>query len=189
MKLIVGLGNPGRAYAGSRHNIGFLVVEALAKEYGVKLKKTFGRPWICAKAEIEGSSVLLAEPLTYMNLSGSAVAALLKKNKIGINNLLVVCDDLDLDLGRLKIRDNGSSGGHRGLESIIRSLASREFSRLRAGIGRPGDNMDASDYVLSQFKKDEKKQVLEIVEKACACVRSWIAEGVDKTMNTFNKKE
>jgi peptidyl-tRNA hydrolase, PTH1 family len=189
MKLIVGLGNPGRVYAGSRHNIGFLVVDALAKDYGIKLKSAFGYRSLIAKVKVEGSDVLLAEPATYMNLSGRAVAALLKKNKIALKDLLVICDDMDLGLGRLKIRASGSSGGHRGLESIIVSLASREFSRLRIGIGRPDDKVEAADYVLLPFSREEKKRVVKIVDKACACARAWVIEGTEKTMNLFNKKE
>ena len=190
MKLIVGLGNPGRFYAGSRHNIGFLVVDALAKGYGVKLKSAFGCRSLIAKVKLEGSDVLLAEPVTYMNLSGRAVATLLKKNKAAAEDLLVICDDMDLELGRLKLRGSGSSGGHRGLESIIVSLASREFSRLRIGIGRhPGERREAAEYVLSPFNREEKKRVVKIVDKACACAMAWVIEGTEKTMNLFNKKE
>jgi peptidyl-tRNA hydrolase, PTH1 family len=189
MKLIVGLGNPGRLYAGSRHNIGFLVVDALAKGCGVKLKSAFGCRSLITKVKIEGSDVLLAEPATYMNLSGRAVAALLKKYKVAAKDLLVICDDMDLELGRLKIRGSGSSGGHRGLESIIGSLASREFSRLRIGIGRPGERQEAAEYVLAQFNREEKKGVVKIVDKASACATAWVIDGTEKTMNLFNKKE
>ncbi len=189
MKLIVGLGNPGRVYAGSRHNIGFMVVDALAKDCGAKLKRSFGYRSLTAKVKVEGSDVLLAEPLTYMNLSGRAVAALFKKNKAALKDLLVICDDMDLELGRLKIRASGSSGGHRGLESIIASLSSREFSRLRIGIGRPGEKAEAAEYVLSPFNREERKKAAKIVDKACACVMAWLIEGTEKTMNLFNKKE
>jgi PTH1 family peptidyl-tRNA hydrolase len=186
LKLIVGLGNPGRAYAGSRHNIGFLVIDNLAKDYKVRLKRTFCCRWLSARARREGSNVLLAEPFTYMNLSGSAVATLLKKNKIGLANLLVICDDLNLELGRLRIKASGSSGGHRGLESIIDSLGSRQFSRLRIGIGKPDKHIDAAGYVLSPFDRDEKKIVAKAVEEACVCAKAWVREGVDKTMDLFN---
>jgi peptidyl-tRNA hydrolase, PTH1 family len=189
MKLIVGLGNPGRAYAGSRHNIGFITIDALAKDCGAKLKRSFGCRWSSAKVKLQGEDVLLAEPLTYMNLSGIAVAALLKKNKAALKDLLVICDDMDLELGRLKIRGSGSSGGHHGLGSIINSLGSREFSRLRIGIGRPNGRIDGAQYVLSLFNQHEKRQVEEIVEKACACAKVWAIEGADKTMNLFNNKE
>lgn len=189
MKLIVGLGNPGRVYAGSRHNIGFLVVNTLAKDYGVKLKSAFGCRSLIAKIKTQDIDVLLAEPVTYMNLSGAAVAALLKKNKAALKDLLVICDDMDLELGRLKIRASGSSGGHRGLESIIASLASREFSRLRIGIGRSDEKVEAAEYVLAPFNREERKKAVKIVDKACACARAWVIEGTDKTMNLFNKKE
>lgn len=188
MKLIVGLGNPGRRYAGSRHNIGFLVVDALAEDYGVKLKRGFGSRWLSSKVDIGGNNVLLVEPYTYMNLSGVSVAALLKKNKASPQNLLVICDDMDLEFGRLRIKTGGSSGGHRGLESIINSLGSKEFSRLRIGIGRPDEHTDAAEYVLSLFSQQEKKEAAEIIENACACAMAWVTEGMDKTMNLFNKR-
>jgi len=132
---------------------------------------------------------VLALPQTFMNLSGVAVKQLLRKYKISPENLLVVCDDLDLELGRIKIRESGSSGGHRGLKSIIDSLGNKDFSRLRIGIGRPGGKEDAADYVLSSFTKKETETVNSVVNNACDCVNSWVAQGIDRTMNIFNQKE
>lgn len=192
MKLIVGLGNPGRSYAASRHNVGFFVVTALSKEYGITLKKGLGTYALSGKGTIESEDVILAEPLTFMNLSGNAVAALLKKYKLSIDDLLVVCDDLDLELGRFKIKESGSSGGHRGLKSIIGSLGSQNFSRLRIGIGRPAGNQDAAEYVLSAFTKQESLAVKKIVEESAQCARIWLSDGISTTMNMFNtikKKE
>ncbi len=187
MKLIVGLGNPGRAYIDSRHNIGSDVVKALAKEYGISLKRDRNTFSFCAKGEFKGHAVILAVPVTFMNLSGAAVKALVKKYKIDLDDLLVVSDDLDLDLGRLKVRPGGSSGGHNGLKSIIGSLNSQEFSRLRIGIGRPDTKIDASEYVLAAFSKKEKPAVREAIEKASACCVIWATKGLAESMGMFNK--
>jgi len=188
MRLIVGLGNPGRLYTDSRHNIGFSVVKALAKSYKISLKKESGNSSLSAKGKIDGKNVILATPLTFMNLSGIAVRDLFKKYRIDLDNLLVVCDDLDLEFGRLKLRPSGSSGGHRGLKSIIDSLGSQEFPRLRIGIGRSSQEIEASVYVLSPFSRREKGQVKHIIEKAVGCCRSWVVKDITETMNIFNKR-
>lgn len=182
------MGNPGKAYANSRHNIGFMMVNALAKDYAIALKKDLSVYALVGKAEISNKAVLLAEPLTFMNLSGIAVKALLKKYKVKPEGLLIICDDLDLELGRIKIKESGSSGGHRGLKSIIDSLANKEFNRLRLGIGRPNQRQDNSEYVLTGFAKKEKKSLTELIEKSCDCAESWISDGMAKTMNIFNQK-
>lgn len=187
MKLIIGLGNPGKVYASSRHNIGFLIVTELAKCYGIQLKKGLASYSLAGKGKIDSREVILAEPLTFMNLSGNAVLALVKKHKIDIKDILVLCDDLDLRFGRLRIRKSGSSGGHRGLNSIINSLKTRDFSRLRIGIGRPQEDIDVAEYVLDPFNKAEKKHLSLIINTACECVRDWVIEGIDKTMNLFNR--
>lgn len=182
----MGLGNPGRAYKDSRHNIGFCVLKSLSKNYRIPLKRTADAYSLSGKGRIDGNEVILAEPLTFMNLSGIAVAALVKKNKIDLDELLIICDDLDLELGRLRIRGSGSSGGHRGIKSIISSLESKDFSRLRIGIGRPSGNLDAAGYVLSPFAKSQKEPVDSIVEEACECCLVWIRQGINKAMNLFN---
>ncbi len=187
MKLIVGLGNPGILYASSRHNIGFQAVKYLAKAKKIALKKEKGSRALSAKLKTEGVDVILAIPLTFMNLSGEAVRQLIKKYKIDLGDLLVVCDDLDLEFGRLKIRSSGSSAGHRGVKSIIDALGSDQFSRLRIGIGRPGDNLDTAEYVLSRFDKREKSGLAEIIKKAAECAQVWVSEGVEKSMNIFNR--
>jgi PTH1 family peptidyl-tRNA hydrolase len=187
MKLIVGLGNPGDKYKDSRHNIGFAVVRALAD--GAVFKKDNRACVFCAKVELEGQPVVLALPLTFMNLSGQAVLPLSRKFCRDLTELLVVVDDLDLELGRLKIRPNGSSGGHHGLASIIESLGSREFARLRLGIGRPQRHVSGADYVLSNFLKKEKETVCDVVRDACDCCSTWAAEGVVGAMEKFNRKK
>ncbi|MBU0504146.1 MAG: aminoacyl-tRNA hydrolase [Candidatus Omnitrophota bacterium] len=189
MKLIVGLGNPGPLYAGSRHNIGFSVIKALAKEYKVSLKKELRSAALSGRCKIDGFGVILAMPLTFMNRSGLAVSSLLKKYKIEFENLLVICDDLDLELGRQKIKLRGSSAGHKGIQSIIDSLSNDEFARLRVGIGRPdSQRVDITEFVLSGFSKREVKEKDRMVEEACKCSLAWIGEGAIKAMNIFNKK-
>jgi len=187
MKLIVGLGNPGRIYAANRHNIGFLVVKTLAARQRIALKQDSRCASLTGKFKFCQEEIILALPLTFMNLSGQAVKALAKKYKIALSDLLVVCDDLDLEFGRLRLRASGSSGGHNGVESIIEHLGSKEFARLRIGIGRPAHYQDAADYVLEDFSKKEKTEIEEIGSEAVECCLSWIREGTAKCMNLFNK--
>lgn len=186
MKLIVGLGNPGIFYSGTRHNVGFQVVKNLAGAQKAVLKKERGIRALSTRAKVEGSDVILALPLTYMNLSGEAVLPLLNRYGSGAADLLVVCDDLDLEFGRIKIRSGGSSAGHRGIQSIIDSLGGNEFSRVRVGIGRPAT--DAADYVLSHFNRNEKAALSAMINRAQECCLSWISQGVEKSMNIFNLK-
>jgi len=188
MKLIVGLGNPGRLYADSRHNIGFLLVKALAKTFRVHLRKDTQGFSLSGRGKAEGENLILAMPLTFMNLSGNAVSALIKKYKIDLNNLLVVSDDLDLEFGKFKIKASGSSGGHRGLQSIIDALKENTFCRLRIGVGRPAADTDAAEYVLSAFNKKEKAELKEIIERAENCCRIWVAKGASVCMNNFNRR-
>ena len=187
MKLIVGLGNPGFIYRHCRHNIGFLVVKRLAKLHKISLKKDKKTFSLSGKGKIGDQDVILAMPVTFMNLSGVAVVSLLKKYRIDLDNLLVICDDIDLEFGRLKIKPSGSSGGHRGLKSIINSTGTQEFSRLRMGIGRPLKSIKAAEYVLSAFNRREKTQLREILEMASSCCRSWVRKGITETMNIFNQ--
>jgi len=185
--LIVGLGNPGLAYAASRHNIGFMVLKFLASSLKINFKRDFAVSALVGRPRGSQPNLILALPQTYMNLSGIAVKALLKKFKIIPEDLLVVCDDLDLELGRIKIRPQGSSGGQRGLESIIEHLGTRGFSRLRIGIGRPSNPQDAADYVLAGFSRKEQAVVKQMEEDAASCCLSWVENGIVQTMNTFNK--
>ncbi|OQB08978.1 MAG: Peptidyl-tRNA hydrolase [Candidatus Omnitrophica bacterium ADurb.Bin205] len=189
MKLIVGLGNPGLQYVGSRHNIGFEVVRYLAKMHKVTLKKEKGVQALSVKIRFDSLGVILALPLTYMNLSGEAVRHLLKKYKVAVSDLLVVYDDLDLEFGRIKIRSSGVSAGHRGVESIIGILKGRnDFNRIRIGIGRPSDK-NASDFVLARFNRREKANLPGIIDRAAQCCKEWAEEGVDCAMNSFNRKD
>lgn len=188
MKLIVGLGNPGRIYINSRHNIGFSVVRAVSKAYAITLKKENGILSLSGKGRIDGESVILAMPLAFMNLSGSVVGQLIKKYKVEPECLLVVCDDLDLGLGRLKLRPAGSSGGHKGLKSIIDFLCAEDFARLRIGIDRPVKDTDPSEYVLSSFKKKERTEVAEALDRATQCCADWAVQGITPAMNIYNKR-
>jgi PTH1 family peptidyl-tRNA hydrolase len=188
MKLIIGLGNPGDIYQDSRHNIGFSVIRSLCKEYRVSLKKESGINAMSAKIRVAGNLQLFSLPLTYMNLSGSAVKSILKKHDLSADELLVVCDDLDLELGRLKIKPSGSSGGHRGVESIIKNMDTQQFARLRIGIGRPDVGDEVAEYVLEPFKRKEKIAVNQAIEQAKECIITWIEKGTTEAMNRFNKR-
>ncbi|MFH0763284.1 MAG: aminoacyl-tRNA hydrolase [Candidatus Omnitrophota bacterium] len=189
MKLIVGLGNPGDTYADSRHNIGFSVIKALSRRLKASLKRDRGTFSASARAQYAKQNLILAMPLTFMNLSGNAVKDLVKKYRIDLSNLLVVCDDLDLELARIKIRPQGSSGGQRGLASVIGALGSDKFARLRIGIGRPAKSGQASEYVLSAFTQKEKKELAPALKQALECCLDWVSDGVVKSMNVFNKRE
>ncbi len=188
MRLIVGLGNPGLIYRGCRHNIGFLVVKSLARVLKVALKRDRSVFSVTGTGRCGQHNIILAMPQTFMNLSGIAVKALLKKFKARPEDLLVICDDLDLDLGRIKVRPHGSSGGQRGLESIIEHIGSQEFARLRIGIGRPQKSTHAAKYVLTGFSRKEKALIEQAKENSVKCCLAWVEKGIAETMNTFNKK-
>jgi len=183
--LIVGLGNPGREYAAHRHNVGFQVVDALA--HGHKLAFS-GRKGLArvAQGEIGGQAVILAKPQTFMNLSGKSVGRLSRSLGVPPERILVIYDDLDLPLGRLRLRAEGSSGGHKGIRSIIDVLGTQAFPRLRVGIDRPPGRMDPMDYVLKPFDRDQKPFLAEAVARAAAAVECWLAEGIIAAMDRFN---
>ncbi|MFA5100459.1 MAG: aminoacyl-tRNA hydrolase [Candidatus Omnitrophota bacterium] len=188
MKLIVGLGNPGRIYANSRHNIGAMTVNALAKLSHVTLRRERKIPASTVKAFFEEEPVMLAVPLTYMNLSGAAVGPLMKHTRTALSDLIVVYDDLDLDTGDLRVRSQGSAGGHNGMKSIIAALGTSSFCRLRIGVGRPGSrDADVARYVLSAFGRREKKMVDETIQNACSCLQAWVIEGTTRCMNIYNR--
>jgi len=185
MKIIVGLGNPGLTYRRTRHNIGYLVVNLLARQRQVRLRR--GR-FQCSQGEgaIGKEKVLLVRPLTFMNASGLCVAGLVRYFDCPLSELLAICDDVNLDLGRIRLRRSGSAGGHKGLTSIIQHLHSEEFARLRIGIGHPPEGMDMMSYVLGVFRRGERPQVNEVVERAIQAVETWVYHGVEEAMNRFN---
>lgn len=183
MKLIVGLGNPGQDYKNTRHNIGFNIVEKVAKDLGLSFKKDNITKSFLAKDFKQG--ILIIKPLTFMNLSGDAVSKLIKNYNINLEDLLVTYDDVDLDFARLKFNYGSSSGGHKGLQSIIDSLGSKNFSRLRFGIGR-NKVKDTSDYVLSDFNREEKQSLVVDIENAATAVILWLEAGIKKVMEKYN---
>jgi peptidyl-tRNA hydrolase, PTH1 family len=185
--LIVGLGNPGKEYAAHRHNVGFMVVEALARAHGLRFLRRKGAKARVAEGEVGGRAVLLAQPQTFMNLSGKAVNWLRRAYDIPPERILVVYDDLDLPLGRLRLRPAGSAGGHKGMGSIIELLSTQSFPRLRVGIDRPPGHMDPADYVLQPFDVGQKPLLVEAKKRAVAAIECWLAEGIVAAMEQFNQ--
>jgi PTH1 family peptidyl-tRNA hydrolase len=184
--LIVGLGNPGAEYAHTRHNAGFLLVEKLAADW--KSNWTNERKFEArmAKAGRGGKKVLLCEPQTFMNLSGETVGALAKFYQLPLKQILTVVDDADLPLGEIRLRASGSSGGHHGLESIEQHLATREFARLRIGIGRKDGAREITDFVLGKFDANENAVLGKVLERASKQVETWLEAGIEKAMSQFN---
>lgn len=183
MWLIAGLGNPGRKYSKTRHNIGFMVLDKFADKYYIELidKKEYR----IGKGFIEDKQIILLEPLLYMNLSGIAINKIFKKYSIQAQDLIVIYDDLDMETGKIRIRKTGSSGGHKGVESIISSIGSKDFIRVKIGIGRQPE-IPAEKYVLSKFTKDEITIIKDSINKAVDAIMTIITEGIDKAMNRFN---
>jgi len=185
MKLIVGLGNPGDKYKTTRHNVGFEVVVRLAKRFGC------GTPRARFQGEtvegsVSGEKVLLLTPLTYMNLSGTSVLATRDFYKIEHSEMLVICDDFNLPLGKVRVRGKGSAGGQKGLEDILRRLGTDEIPRLRIGIGAPPPGRDVSGYVLSRFTADEQPEIAAAVERAEQAAAVWVQQGLEAAMNQYN---
>jgi PTH1 family peptidyl-tRNA hydrolase len=187
MRLIVGLGNPGREYRDTRHNVGFMVVDEIAKRHGLTLAmapsqvpdafvaKKFGEP-----------PFMIAKPLTFMNNSGDAVAALARYYDVATGDLVVVVDEVALPFGRLRARARGSAGGHNGLKSVIARLGTTEFARLRLGVGRGDARRDLADHVLSKFEGDEQSALGEFITRAADAAEMFAAESIEKVMNTYN---
>jgi PTH1 family peptidyl-tRNA hydrolase len=186
--VILGLGNPGREYRDTRHNVGFMTLDLVGERLGVKLDRRGQRAHIAevARPGDRGSSILLAKPQTWMNLSGDSAAALLKRHNLRPADLWVVYDEMDIPFGTLRIRKNGSAGGHNGVKSIIGALGSNEFPRFRVGVGRPGEGPDPIDHLLSPFTDEERKRLPELLELGADAVVSSIEEGIDAGMNTYN---
>ncbi len=185
MKLIVGLGNPGRRYEATRHNIGFKVASALGDKWKIKLNSKAFKSLI-GKGAVFGEEIIIALPQNYMNNSGEAVTALLSRKVVQLKELLVICDDVNLPSGLIRIRAKGSSGGHKGLASIIEHLGSGEFSRLRIGIGKKRLKADLSDYVLSPFDRGQAKTLDDVLKAAVSCCEVWIREGAQRAAHRFN---
>jgi PTH1 family peptidyl-tRNA hydrolase len=185
MKLIVGLGNPGKKYDGTRHNVGFAVVDALALGPGVgSFQERFDAE--VAEWHEQGEKNLLMKPQTFMNLSGRAVRAAVDFYRLEIADVLVVCDDLNLPLGKLRFRARGTHGGHNGLRDIQAHLGTAEYARLRIGVDAPDEHDDAVDHVLSRFRPSERPAIAEAIQIAVEGVVVWVRKGIDQCMNTYN---
>jgi PTH1 family peptidyl-tRNA hydrolase len=187
VNLIVGLGNPGRRYRFTRHNTGFLVIDELAKRNGIRLegrryRTRFGR------GLIKECEAILAKPLTFMNLSGFAVSRIMKVFNLTGKDLIVIQDDVDIDFGRIKIRQGGGHGGHKGVESIQGVLGSSEFVRIKVGIGRPREYGDLSDYLLEPFSDSERIPLVDIIKRAAEAIETLLSEGIEVAMARFNER-
>lgn len=185
MKLMVGLGNPGSRYCMTRHNIGSMVLDLISRRMGISIKKNRGDALI-GKGCLWGDEFLLVKPIMYMNRSGPPVKRLMDEYGVAREEIIVIHDDIDIEFGRIRIKQKGGSGGHRGVRSIIDSLEDDRFLRLRIGIGRPRDEMDISDYVLSPFNEEQRAGLVPLLDLAEAALEGLCLEGVAKAMNRFH---
>lgn len=188
VKAVVGLGNPGRTYANTPHSIGFEVIDKLAEGAGARLRGSLRFDAKIGRVVLQGTDVLLVKPQTYMNASGSAVSAVLRYHKIATADMIVVLDDADLEVGRIRIRLAGSSGGHKGLLSVTESVGSSDFTRVRIGIGRGGEGVDLVRHVLDPFTSQERIVMNEVVEESAGAVLRILSSGADRAMNEYNAK-
>ncbi len=186
MKFIVGLGNPGRAYEKTRHNIGFLVLDELAARHGLSFRRSFRFPARIAKGRIGSEQVQLIKPQTFMNRSGQAVGPILRKGKGQVCDLLTVFDDVALGWGQLRVRAQGSAGGHNGVQSVLDALGDGAFGRIRVGIGLKPDKLSLSDHVLGPFSAVEQQELNDVVRRAADAVERVCDDGVERAMNAFN---
>jgi PTH1 family peptidyl-tRNA hydrolase len=183
--LVVGLGNPGREYRDTRHNVGFQVIDQLCKVMGVSISKVQSKALI-GIGTLEGQKVIVAKPQTFMNLSGQAVSGLMRFYKVPTQQLIVAHDDLDLPLGTLRLRPGGGSAGQKGVASTIQQLGTENFARLRVGIGRPPGQMDPSAYVLKKFTAAEQELLALVLDRAAAAVKVFVRDGLETAMNQYN---
>lgn len=185
--LVAGLGNPGIHYRHNRHNIGFMVIDALADQLGIKMKRVKSKA-VFSEGKIGEKSLILVKPQTFMNLSGKSIGPLVHFFKVPLQNVIIVHDDLDIPLGTLRIRPKGGTGGQQGMRSILTTLGSNDIPRLRIGIGRPPGRMDPADYVLHDFDPDQKADLSDVLERATKALVTFIIDGLDKAMNNFNSE-
>lgn len=187
-KLLVGLGNPGARYAATRHNIGWVVLDAFAQKHGASISRV-AFDGVCGEVGYGAERLYLLKPMTYMNHSGRSVAKALSFYKIDPQDVLVVYDDLDLPPGKLRLREKGGAGGHNGMKSLIQELGTQEFGRLRVGIGRPAPGWDVVDWVLAPFREDDAALMAQAVPQAVEAIEAWQKEGLRAAMNRFNPGE
>ena len=183
--IIAGLGNPGRAFRETRHNIGFMLVSRLAEKLGVEFTRMELKALV-TKSDYKGHRLILAKPLSYMNASGQAVSSLVRFYKIPLENLLVVYDDVDLPVGSLRMRPFGGAGGHKGMQSIIQQLGSHEYARMRLGIGRPPGKKAAASYVLKDFSSEEAEFLPVILDRGIDAVLTYVSDVLDRAMSQYN---
>jgi PTH1 family peptidyl-tRNA hydrolase len=185
--MIVGLGNPGKDYQKNRHNVGFMAIDKIAEEFGIENKKVKSKA-IIMEGKRDNKKIILVKPQTFMNLSGSAVASLMQFFKINPQNLIVIHDDLDLPSLYVRLRPGGGAGGQKGVASIIQNLGTQQFNRVRIGIGRPPGRMDAADYVLQNFPKQEEKELSFLFDTVTKAVECILDSGIEIAMNKFNSE-
>lgn len=185
MYIIVGLGNPGKKYENTRHNAGFDAIDKFADENGIKIDKLKHKALI-GEGRIGSEKVILVKPQTYMNLSGESVLSVSQFYKVESENIVVLYDDIDLDIGKLRIRKKGSAGSHNGMKSIIKCLGTEDFPRVRIGISRPPEGWDLADYVLSKVSKEQEKGMLKGIDKAVKTIKEIVSSGLDLAMNKYN---
>jgi len=190
LKIVIGLGNPGSKYEFTRHNIGFRIIDSLARDMGIEFNKVKSYYSLISRGMINNYKVMLVKPQTFMNLSGRAVNRVVSYYKIPLQDLLIVYDDLNLELGQVRIRKKGSSGGHKGIESIMQYLNSEDIPRLRIGVGNPSlnYNFDCVSYVLSNFNNDEEDKIAEVIQLSTEAVKTIIEDGFEKAMRKYNRK-
>ncbi|MFE8704036.1 aminoacyl-tRNA hydrolase [Cytobacillus sp. FJAT-54145] len=186
MKLIIGLGNPGKQYDKTRHNIGFDIIDALSERLNIpldnsKLKGLYGM------GHVNGEKVFLLKPLTYMNLSGESIRAVMDYYDIDLKDIVVIYDDLDLPVGKIRLRQKGSAGGHNGIKSTIAHVGSQEFNRIRVGVDRPSNGMKVTDYVLGRFTKEEQEVMDEVINRCTKACEAWLQQPFLQVMNDFNQ--
>ncbi len=185
MRVIFGLGNPGKDYEQSRHNIGFRVIDRLCQEHKIELNKHSYQAWI-GEGEIGNEEVFLVKPLTFVNAAGVSLLLLKQKHKTSLEEIVVISDDVNLELGKLRLARRGGDGGHKGLRSIIEFLGTKEFPRLRIGIDRPGQKIELKEFVLGEFSCREKKVIEETISRASQAVEVVIRQGIDEAMKLYN---
>lgn len=186
MKLIVGLGNPGKQYENTRHNIGFEVIDELSDRFSIPLNQSKFKG-LYGIGFHQGEKVILLKPLTYMNLSGESIRAVCDYYQIDIENIVIIYDDLDLPVGKIRLRQKGSAGGHNGIKSTVAHLGTQEFNRIRIGIDRPKNGMKVPDYVLGRFHDEERPLTQEAVKKSAAACEAWLEKPFLQVMNEFNQ--
>jgi len=188
LKIIVGLGNPGKEYEKTRHNLGFRTIDILSDELGIKLNKSkFNGEY--GEKTVKGEKIMLVKPQTYMNLSGDCVCQILTFYKVTPESLIVIYDDIDIAVGKIRVKPSGSPGTHNGMKDITKKIGSKDFIRVRVGSGKPTNEMDLADYVLSSFSKDEEKAIENSLKMASDAVLEIITSGVNEAMNKFNSKK